>query len=326
MQTSLLGQNSTHILWCGDNMEILPQIKSNLAELVCIDPPYNTGKKRKKDNSSYDDNFESSEAYIEWIRPIIQECYRVLSNNGSILLFCDEHEEYNLWTLLREIFGKDNMVNKIIWHYDWGHREKMRWTPKHDTIFWFAKNRNDYIFNRDESDRIPKKAPNLFGGSSDKLPTDVWWQTVVTATSKESTGYPTQKPLKIIERIIKVHSNINDTVLDCFAGSGTVGKACDNLERNSILIERNQEAIDIIVNRLSDAFDRLKVVEIFSKEQYFILKSLAEGLSEHEISETLGIELSSVSIKKIEAIEKFKQDAKNNLDIKEIITELGIEI
>ena len=249
-QLNLLNQDLTNILYCGNNMEFLPKIPSGSVELICIDPPYNSGKQRKKKVSSYDDQFEDSKSYITWIRPVIEECHRILTDNGSLFLILDWHEEYNIWTLLREIFGEDHLVNKIIWAYDWGHREKKRWTPKHDIIFWFAKDKDNYVFNRDASDRIPKKAPNLFGGTSDKLPTDVWWQTVVTATSKESTGYPTQKPLKIIERIVRVHSNENDTVMDCFAGSGTVGKACENIGRNSILMEQNEEAIEIIKNRV----------------------------------------------------------------------------
>ena len=240
-----------HVLCAGNNMKFLPKIKDGFIQLICIDPPYNTGKQRKKHIGTYNDQFETSNAYIEWLEPIIRECYRVLSDNGSLFLFIDEKEKYNVWTLLRNVFGNDHLVNEIIWDYDWGNRLKNRWTPKHDTIFWFAKNKDNYIFNRDQSDRIPKKAPGLFGGSIDKLPTTVWWNTVVTASSNESTGYPTQKPLKLIERIVRVHSNENDMVLDCFGGSGTVGEACQKLNRNCILMEQNPVAIDVIKNRLN---------------------------------------------------------------------------
>ena len=249
----LIVSKNKQSLYVGNNIELLPKIETGSIELVCIDPPYNTGKKREKHIGVYEDQFENSESYINWLNPIINECYRVLTDNGSLFLFIDQHEEYNVWTLLREIFGNNNLINKIIWAYDWGHREINRWTSKHDTIFWFAKDKNNYIFNRDESDRIPKNAPNLFEeGSTDKLPTAVWWQTIVTASSGESTGYPTQKPLKIIERIIRVHSNKNDTILDCFAGSGTVGDACQKLGRNSVLIEQNPEAVEIIKSRINN--------------------------------------------------------------------------
>ena len=253
MQTNLLAQNNKQVLYYGNNIEFLPKIQSKSVQLVCIDPPYNTGKQRKKYTGTYNDQFENSTVYIDWLRPIITECYRVLTDNGSLFLILDEHEEYNVWTLLREVFAPDHLINKIIWAYDWGHREKKRWTPKHDIIFWFAKDKHNYIFNRDESDRIAKRSPNLFeNGSTDKLPTDVWWQTIITRSSKEATGYPTQKPLKIIERVIRVHSNENDVVMDCFAGSGTVGVACEKLGRNSILIEQNFEAIKIIKTRINN--------------------------------------------------------------------------
>lgn len=258
LQIDFFHQDINQLLYCGNNMDFLPCMESASVELVCIDPPYNTGKHRVFRSGSYRDTFGGSESYIKWITPILEECYRILTGEGSLFMFCDSHEEYNLWTLLRDIFGADHLKNKIVWAYDWGHRETTRWTPKHDIIFWFVKDKRNYTFNRDESDRISKRAPNLFqDGSVDKLPTDVWWQTVITKASKESTGYPTQKPLKIIERIIRVHSNPHDTVMDCFAGSGTVGVACKTLMRNSILIEQNPEAIEIIKKRIG--FDSIKI-------------------------------------------------------------------
>ena len=259
MQTNLLYKDTTHKLYAGNNLDHLPTIKDKSVHLVCIDPPYNTGIQRKFRSGSYNDNFENSETYIAFMKPIIEECFRVLTDNGSLFLIIDHHEEYNIWTLLRSIFGKNNLINKIIWAYDWGHREKKRWTPKHDTLFWFVKDTENYIFERDACDRISKRSPNLFeDGSIDKLPTDVWWQTIVTASANESTGYPTQKPLKLIERIIMVHTNPGNIVMDCFAGSGTVGIVAAKHNCSSILMDKNPESWKIIKSRMEDY--RLEVI------------------------------------------------------------------
>ena len=250
-QYSLLYPDIKHQVYHGDCLVHLPRLQDSSIDLIIIDPPYGTGKKRTFRNGSYDDKFSDSQAYKIWLKPILKQCYRVLSNSGSLFLFIDEHEKLTVWSLLNDIFGRSNMINEIVWCYDWGFREKNRWTPKHDTIFWFAKDRNNYVFNRESSDRIAKRSPNLFeDGSVDKLPTDVWWQTIVTASSNESTGYPTQKPEKLIERIVTVHSNESDTILDCFAGSGTTGIVAAKFDRNSILMDKNLESIQIIKQRL----------------------------------------------------------------------------
>lgn len=251
MQMNLLNEKMSHKLYMGNNMEILPSLESGSVNLICIDPPYNTGTERKFRSGSYNDSFESSNSYINWMELILSQCHRILVDNGSIFVIIDEHEKYNLWTLLRKVFGENNLVNELIWSYNWGYRATKRWSPKHDTIFWFAKDPDDYIFDLNECEHIAKRAPNLFeDGSETTVPTDVWWQTIVTSSSHESTGYPTQKPLKLIERIIKVHTKPGHTVLDCFAGSGTVGEASAKHACNSILIDKNPEAWKIIQERM----------------------------------------------------------------------------
>ena len=151
-----------------------------------------------------------------------------------------------------EIFGRDSFINEIIWSYDYGARSKSKWSTKHDNILWYAKDPDNFTFRYDDIDRIPYMAPGLVGpekANKGKTPTDSWWQTIVSPNGKEKTGYPTQKPLVILNRIIKVHSNPEDLVLDYFAGSGTTGMAALNLGRNAILIDSSRESIEVMKKR-----------------------------------------------------------------------------
>ncbi len=151
-----------------------------------------------------------------------------------------------------EIFGRDSFINEIIWSYDYGARSKSKWSTKHDNILWYAKDPDNFTFRYDDIDRIPYMAPGLVGpekANKGKTPTDSWWQTIVSPNGKEKTGYPTQKPLVILNRIIKVHSNPEDLVLDYFAGSGTTGMAALDLGRNAILIDSSRESIEVMKER-----------------------------------------------------------------------------
>ena len=155
--------------------------------------------------------------------------------------------------LLDEVFGRDSFINEIVWAYDYGARSKSRWPAKHDNILWYAKDPDDYTFNYEDVDRIPYMAPGLVSpekAARGKTPTDVWWHTIVPTNGKEKTGYPTQKPLGIMERIVRVHSNPGDVVLDFFAGSGTTGEAAAKLGRDFILVDNNPEAIRVMEKRL----------------------------------------------------------------------------
>jgi site-specific DNA-methyltransferase (adenine-specific) len=154
--------------------------------------------------------------------------------------------------LLDQIFGRDSFLNEIIWAYDYGGRTKKRWPPKHDNILVYVKDRQNYVFNVDDIDRIPYMAPGLVGpekAAKGKLPTDTWWHTIVATNSKEKTGYPTQKPVGVLNRIISASSNPGDTVLDFFAGSGTTGASCMELGRRFILIDNNLQAMQVMARR-----------------------------------------------------------------------------
>lgn len=259
-----------------DNLPALRELPEKCATLIYIDPPFNTGSNQTRkqirvirdaqgDRVGFGGNrYRSSEVstvqyadqfndYLGFLAPRLQEAQRILTDNGSIFFHIDYRESHYCKILLDEVFGRSAFMNEIIWAYDFGGRSKRRWPAKHDTIFWYAKNPKDYIFNYEEIDRIPYMAPGLVGkekAARGKTPTDVWWHTIVPTNGKEKTGYPSQKPLGILERIIKVHSNPNDLVVDFFAGSGTTGVAAANLGRRYWLCDNNPEAIEIMNQRL----------------------------------------------------------------------------
>lgn len=217
---------------------------------------------------------ESSVFFIEhFLRPRLEEAYRILKPHGSLYFHIDYREVHYCKLLLDSIFGRDSFINEIIWAYDFGGRSRSRWPAKHDNILFYAKDPDKYIWNTNEADRIPYMAPGLVGpekAKKKKLPTDTWWyeyvgkrqtdtwwHTIVGTNSKERLGYPTQKPLGVINRIIKSSSMPGHIVLDFFAGSGTVGESCLKLKRDFILIDNNPEALEVMAYR----FDGFKEVE-----------------------------------------------------------------
>lgn len=272
---------SKHQLYYGDNLEILQRyIPDESINLIYIDPPFNTGKLQKRTEiqvepdvdgdrvgfqgrtyrthkgktTHYVDKFENSDTYLQFLRPRFEEAYRVLHLHGSFFLHVDYREVHYCKVILDEIFGREAFINEIIWAYDYGGRPKSRWPAKHDNILWYAKTPEHYTFNFDEMDRIPYMAPGLVGkakAARGKTPTDVWWHTIVATNGNEKTGYPTQKPLGILNRIVKVHSSPGDALLDFFAGSGTLGESAALHKRSSILIDNNIPAIKQIMNRLA---------------------------------------------------------------------------
>ena len=261
-----------------DNLEFLRGVPNGAMNLVYIDPPFNTGghqsitrikivrdehgdrtgfggnryRTEPQGSSSYLDTFDD---YLGFLAPRIEEGRRVLTQTGSLFLHVDQHESHYCKVLLDTVFGRKSFINEIIWSYDYGGRSRKKWPTKHDTIFWYAVDPDDYTFNVDAIDRIPYMAPGLVGkekASRGKVPTDVWWQTIVPTKSRERTGYPTQKPLAILERIVKVHSNPGDLVLDFFAGSGTTGVAAARNDRRFVLVDSNPEAVQVAVKRLTE--------------------------------------------------------------------------
>jgi site-specific DNA-methyltransferase (adenine-specific) len=199
---------------------------------------------------SYDDQFAN---YWEFLEPRIEEAFRVLSNSGTLYLHLDYREAHYAKVLLDALFGPECFLNEIIWAYDYGGKSKSRWPAKHDTILVYVKDPKNYYFNSEEVDREPYMAPGLVTPEKierGKLPTDVWWHTIVSPTGKEKTGYPTQKPAGILRRIIQASSKPGDVVLDFFAGSGTTGFVANELGRRFILVDQNPESIQVIKDRL----------------------------------------------------------------------------
>jgi len=261
-----------------DNADVLPTLPDELARLIYIDPPFNTGKVQKRDrvrttategpgdrggfggrrydvekveSGSYADDFEDFEAFL---MPRIRAALHCLTKDGSLLVHLDFREVHYIKVALDRLLGRDHFINEIIWSYDYGGRPRNRWPNKHDTILWYAMNPDDYVFEFDEIDRIPYMAPELVGAEKaerGKTPTDVWWNTIVPTNGREKTGYPTQKPLGVMNRIVRVHSRPGDVVLDFFAGSGTTGEAAARHDRGFVLIDDNPEAVRIAATRLA---------------------------------------------------------------------------
>ena len=261
----------------GDNLEFLRGEPEGVYRLIYVDPPFNTGetrqlvslkterdpdgdrrgyggatyRSREVSRQNYGDRFDN---YIEFLRPRIEQAARVLTADGSLFVHVDPRESHYVKILLDEILGRRSFLNEIVWAYDFGGRSKRRWPAKHDVVFWYAKDPANYVFDYDAIDRIPYLAPGLVGEEKarrGKVPTDVWWQTIVPPGGKERTGYPTQKPLAILDRIVRVHSAPGDTVLDFFAGSGTTGAAALQNGRSAVLVDENPAAIRVIQDRLA---------------------------------------------------------------------------
>ncbi|MCX8051185.1 MAG: site-specific DNA-methyltransferase [Chlorobi bacterium] len=264
-----------------DNLDVLRTISSDSVDLIYIDPPFNTGKQQQRvqlrteadpdgdrigfgdkryrttvvARHAYEDSFDD---YLEFLRPRLEEARRILAPHGSLYLHCDYREAHYIKILLDRIFGRDAFINEIIWAYDYGGRSKRRWPAKHDTIFFYAKDPDRYFFDADAVERIPYMAPDLVGpekAARGKLPTDVWWHTIVPTNSREKTGYPTQKPLGILRRIIQASSRPGDLVLDFFAGSGTTGYAAWELGRRFLLVDNNPDALAIMAQRFAQVPD-----------------------------------------------------------------------
>lgn len=263
----------------GDNLPVLQSLPGESFQLICIDPPFNTGRQQRAQRirtvrdaqgdrigfkgqtyqtirgalTAYDDAFTD---YWDFLAPRLEQAWRLLDPTGTLYLHLDYREVHYAKVMMDALFGRECFLNEIIWAYDYGARSNRKWPTKHDNILVYVKDPARYYFNNDEVDREPYMAPGLVTPEKvarGKLPTDVWWHTIVAPNAKERTGYPTQKPVGIVKRMVAASSRPGDWVLDCFAGSGTLGAAAAELGRRYLLIDSSPEAVETMRRRLGGA-------------------------------------------------------------------------
>ena len=263
----------------GDNLDALATLSDGAFTVVYLDPPFNTGRYQRRHASSavpradgpvmgfhgrnyervrgdlmrFDDRFED---YWSFLEPRLLEAWRVLAQDGTLYLHLDYRESHYAKVLLDALFGRDAFLNEIIWAYDYGAKSRSRWPTKHDTILVYVKDPARYHFDSTAVDREPYMAPGLVTPEKrerGKLPTDVWWHTIVSPTGREKTGYPTQKPEGILRRIVQASSREGDWVLDFFAGSGTTGAVAGALGRRYVLVDDSSTAFEVMRKRLPGA-------------------------------------------------------------------------
>jgi len=260
----------------GENLDLLGGFAEESFQLVYIDPPFNTGKRQERitlravsdptgqrtgfqgrryrtellERSSYRDSFDD---YLAFLAPRLEQAHRLLNAEGTLYFHIDYREAHHCKLLLDEVFGRDCFLNEIIWAYDYGARARRRWPAKHDTILVYVKDHKRYHFDSEAVDREPYMAPGLVTpekAARGKLPTDVWWHTIVPTSGSEKTGYPSQKPEGVLRRIVQASTRPGDWCLDFFAGSGTLGAVAAGLGRRYVLIDSNPEAVRVMRARL----------------------------------------------------------------------------
>jgi site-specific DNA-methyltransferase (adenine-specific) len=275
--TSVIGEALGRVV-LADNLTVLRELPDASVDLIYVDPPFNTGQTRvlerlkttrddEGDRVGFQDRryrtirlgqsryVDVHDDYLAFVEPRIVEFRRVLQPHGSLYFHIDYREAHYCKILLDFVFGRDCFLNEIIWAYDYGGRGARRWPPKHDTILVYVRDRSRYFFDAGAVERIPYMAPGLVGkekAARGKLPTDTWWHTIVPPGGKERTGYPTQKPLGILRRIVQASSPAGGLVADFFAGSGTTGAASLELGRRFLLVDDNPEAFTVMRGRFAD--------------------------------------------------------------------------
>jgi len=262
-----------------DNLEVLRALPDGAIDLIYLDPPFNTGTTQQStrlrtvqdpagDRTGFQGRRYRTEAlgttrfadlfddYLGFLEPRLIEARRVLARHGSLYFHIDYREAHTCRLLLDRIFGRDAFLNEIIWAYDYGGRPRDRWPAKHDTILFYARQAGAHWFDRDAIERIPYMAPGLVGpekAARGKLPTDTWWHTIVPTNGAERTGYPTQKPLGILRRIVQASCPVGGLVADFFAGSGTTGAAALELGRRFLLVDSSPAALAVMARRFAGA-------------------------------------------------------------------------
>ena len=265
------------LILLGDNLEVLAGFDDDSFQLAYADPPFNTGRRQRRltleveasaagDRTGFggrryatrvlgDASFaDSYDDYLGFLEPRLRDLRRLLAPTGTLYLHLDYREAHYAKVLLDGLFGRECFLNEIVWAYDYGARPRRRWPAKHDTILVYVKDPERYWFDAEAVEREPYMAPGLVTAEKaarGKLPTDVWWHTIVSPTGKEKTGYPTQKPEGILRRIVQASTRPGDRCLDPFAGSGTLGAVCAQLGRRYVLVDSSPQAVEVARARLA---------------------------------------------------------------------------
>ena len=266
----------------GDNQAVLDSLPEETFDLVYMDPPFNTGRlqarstfsvsadpaadrigfggrryrSRLLSSLSYDDAFTD---YLAFLEPRLARARRLLASHGTLYFHIDYREAHYCKLLLDELFGRDAFLNEIIWAYDYGAKPRRRWPAKHDTILAYVRTPGAHHFDCEAVDREPYMAPGLVSAEKaarGKRPTDVWFHTIVPTNGAEKTGYPTQKPAGVLRRLVAASSRPGGWCLDPFAGSGTLGAVCQELDRRFVLVDSNPVAIEVMRGRLGNGSQR----------------------------------------------------------------------
>lgn len=270
-----LGSGSDYVVHA-DCQDVLTSLPDESFQLIYIDPPFNTGKVQQRktlkteraedgdrvgfQGKSYRTTelgrmgyLDAYDDYLDFLGPKLIEARRLLRPDGTLYLHLDQREAHYCKVFLDSVFGRDCFLNEVIWAYDYGGRGKDRWPRKHDTILVYVKQMGGHLFDQDQIERIPYMAPGLVSAEKrerGKLPTDVWWHTIVPTNGREKTGYPNQKPEGVLRRVLEPSSRTGDWVLDFFAGSGTTGAVARSMGRRFVMVDSNPDAIDVMRRRL----------------------------------------------------------------------------
>jgi len=353
----------TKVIYCGDCLLKLKEIPSDSIDLIYIDPPFSSNRNyvafwEEQEKRHFEDRFENVSAYIDYMKPRLKELYRVLKPTGSFYYHCDWHASHYIKVLLDSdyLFGYSNFRNEIVWCYSQGGRPKDKYPRKHDTILYYGKSAK-VTFN-DEAIKIPyqlyseksaisftkvdakgRKYKEIYGTDrkrkyryyldEGKAPYD-WWIDIhqmtgrTAASRRQYLGYPTQKPLALLDRIIKASSNEGDIVLDAFCGCGTTILSAQRLKRKWIGIDISPTACRVMARRLEDTTG-------LREGKDFIIKDLPKTADElrtypafefqNWVINALGGEPNKVKVRdkgidgKLYPIEDIKKEKKEGIDL-----------
>lgn len=259
--------NSQDHLVLADNIDLLRILPDECIDLVYIDPPFATGKTRESPKGNdgprgFDDSIDDPQYFINWLGPRIRELWRTLSPNGNLVIHLDARVIHHVRLFCDREFGSEHWENEIIWHYTGGGRSKTRFSRKHDVLLWYSKGQGR-VFNIDavrepyeptsgyaKSGIVSSKGKRYLPHPEGTPVDDVWDIPIVNPMSEERTAYPTQKPLKLLERIIAALSKEGQLIVDVFSGSGTTAVAARKLGRRFLCCDSNPDSIGITLERL----------------------------------------------------------------------------